>query len=212
MEASVHAYLKDCSKDESLCTRFFPAILFIELSCRLVSSTAVVRPNLEKTVYLSLGSNVGDRVSNITRAIEKLREVGRVDAVSAFFETEPVEYTDQPWFINCAVALTTSFTPAQLIRRLLEIEGEMGRRRTQKKGPREIDLDILLFGDDVIDTQELTIPHPAMHERRFVLVPLAEIASGARHPIRRQTIAELRDALPVGPPVVRRLPAKDESS
>ena len=162
-------------------------------------------------VYLSLGSNLGDRVANLAHAIELLREIGSVDAVSRLFETEPVEYTNQPWFVNCAVAVTTSLTPSHLIARLLKLEEEMGRRRNQAKGPREIDLDILLFGDDVIDTPELTVPHPAMHKRRFVLEPLAEIAPHVLHPVLRQSIEQLRDALPPGPPVVRRFPANDES-
>jgi 2-amino-4-hydroxy-6-hydroxymethyldihydropteridine diphosphokinase len=158
---------------------------------------------LYQTVYLSLGSNVGDRVANLESAIERLREIGRLDAVSSLFETEPVELTDQRWFVNCAVAITTQLDPQQLIERLLEIEKRMGRQRTQAKGPRVIDLDILLFGDDVVDTHELTIPHPAMHKRRFVLEPLAQIAPSVVHPVLRQTVAELRDSLQPGTPVVR---------
>jgi len=102
----------------------------------------------------------------------------------------------QPWFLNCAVALETELMPKQLMKAILGIEKEMGRRRTQPKGPRSIDIDILLFGNSVVDTAGLTIPHPAMHERRFVLAPLAEIAPGALHPVLKKTISELRDALP----------------
>lgn len=128
----------------------------------------------------------------------RLERVGRVLSVSSFYETEPVEFTSQPWFLNCAVALETAKPPDQLMAELLRIEQEMGRHRTQKKGPRTIDIDLLLFGGAVLDLPDLTIPHPAMHDRRFVLEPLAEIAPDARHPILNQTIRELRDALPAG--------------
>jgi 2-amino-4-hydroxy-6-hydroxymethyldihydropteridine diphosphokinase len=162
---------------------------------------------MRKRVYLSLGSNMGDRAANLQSAIEDLSHLGEVAAVSSFYETEPVEFTDQPWFLNCAVALDTEKTPAQLLRALLEIERTMGRVRTDQKGPRTIDLDILLFGDSSVNTAPLTIPHPAMHERRFVLEPLAEIAPDARHPILNKTIRELRDSLPPGQSV-RRVQAK----
>jgi 2-amino-4-hydroxy-6-hydroxymethyldihydropteridine diphosphokinase len=146
---------------------------------------------------------MGDRAANFQSAIGKLGQLGAVLAVSSFYETEPVEFTDQPWFLNCAVALDTDKTPAQLLRALLEIERTMGRLRTKQKGPRTIDLDILLFGDSSVNTAALTIPHPAMHERRFVLEPLAEIAPDARHPILNKTIRELRDSLPPGQAVRR---------
>src|SRR5438067_19510 len=106
--------------------------------------------------------------------------LGDVLAVSSFYETEPVEFTDQPWFLNCTVAVRTELTPQQFLARIQQIEHEMGRRRIQPKGPRNIDLDILLFGDSILRTPELQIPHPAMHKRTFVLEPLNEIASGAR--------------------------------
>ena len=149
-------------------------------------------------VFLSLGSNVGDREANLRDAQKRLGAVGRVTAVSSFYETEPVEFTEQPWFLNCAVALETAQTPQQLMTSILNIEEAMGRRRVWKKGPRTIDIDILLFGDAVLDSPEVTIPHPAMHERRFVLEPLAEIAPGVRHRVFDKTILELRDALPFG--------------
>lgn len=160
---------------------------------------------MRKVVYLSLGSNVGDRAANLNAAIDRIASLGKVIAVSSFYETEPVEFTAQPWFLNCAVALDTEKMPRQLLAAIFDIEKEMGRRRVQKKGPRTLDIDILLFGNSTIKTKGLTIPHPAMHERRFVLAPLAEIAPEARHPVFKRTVSELRDLLPVGQ-TVKRLP------
>jgi 2-amino-4-hydroxy-6-hydroxymethyldihydropteridine diphosphokinase len=153
---------------------------------------------VHKLVYLSLGSNLGDRSGNLQDAITRLGSLGEVLDVSSFYETEPVELLAQPWFLNCAVKLNTEKMPRQLLRGILEIEKEMGRRRGQKKGPRNIDIDILLFGNSTVETQGLTIPHPAMHKRRFVLEPLTEIAPEARHPSLKSTVRELRDALPPG--------------
>ena len=160
---------------------------------------------MKKTVYLSLGSNLGDRIANLQAAIARVRELGHIAAVSSFYETEPVDVAQQPWFVNCAVALETELMPRQLLRRLQAIEQDLGRRRLQPKGPRTIDIDILLFGSSVIDTAGLTIPHPAMHERRFVLEPLAEIVPGARHPVFKRTMRELREALPPNAGAVRRI-------
>jgi 2-amino-4-hydroxy-6-hydroxymethyldihydropteridine diphosphokinase len=148
--------------------------------------------------YLSLGSNVGDREGHLREAIQRLEIAGSVVAVSSLYETEPVDFIDQAWFLNCAVALETAQTPERLLAVLLEIEQQMGRRRTQRKGPRTIDIDILLFGDAIVDSPGLTIPHPALERRRFVLEPLAEIAPDARHPVLNKTIRELFDALPPG--------------
>jgi 2-amino-4-hydroxy-6-hydroxymethyldihydropteridine diphosphokinase len=158
---------------------------------------------MHTVTYLSLGSNVGDREAHLRDAIARLESTGHVVAVSSFYETEPVEFTQQPWFLNCAVALKTAKTPKQLMAALLRIEQKMGRRRLRKKGPRTIDIDIVLFGKMVMDSAELTVPHPAMHERRFVLEPLAEIAPEERHPLLFKTVRELRDALPSGQTVRR---------
>ena len=153
--------------------------------------------------YLSLGSNVGERAVQLHEAISRLGGAGHVVKVSSFYETEPLEFTEQPWFLNCAALLETNKTPRQLISAILRIEEKMGRRRVQKKGPRSIDIDILLFGDAVINSKELTIPHPDMHQRRFVLEPLAEIAPEAQHPLFKKTIREMLDALPPGQAVSR---------
>ena len=142
-------------------------------------------------------------LNHLRDAISRLAEPGRVLAVSSFYETEPVEFADQAWFLNCAVKLETSRTPAQLLAEILDIEQQLGRQRIQKKGPRTIDIDILLFGDIVVDTRELTIPHPAMAARRFVLEPLAEIAPEAQHPILRKNVRELLEQLPSGQAVRR---------
>ncbi len=157
------------------------------------------------TAYLSLGSNLGDRQSTLREAIRRLSDLGTVKKVSSFYETEPVEFTAQPWFVNCAVELKTDLSARDLLNGMLGIEHSMGRERTQPKGPRLIDLDILLHGESVIHEHGLTIPHPAMHERRFVLEPLAEIAPEAVHPSLKATISELLEALPRNSAGVRKL-------
>ena len=162
---------------------------------------------MKKLVYLGLGSNLGDRQANLEAALARLADLGTVTARSSFYETEPMEVPAQPWFLNAALALETELMPRQLLARLLDIERSLGRKRiaTQSKGPRTIDLDILLFGTSVVDTAGLTIPHPAMHLRRFVLEPLAEIAPDARHPVFKRSIRELRDALPKDAGAVKRI-------
>ena len=160
---------------------------------------------MHKIVYLSLGSNLGDRAVNLQTAIAQIAGLGKAVAVSSFYETEPVEMTAQPWFLNCAIKLDTEKMPRQLIAGILALEQGMGRQRKQKKGPRTIDIDVLLFGSSIIELPSLTVPHPKMHERRFVLEPLAEIAPEARHPVFRRTVRELRDALPPGQTVKKLL-------
>ena len=148
--------------------------------------------------YLSLGSNIGDREAQLRQAVTQLGALGRMAALSSIYETEPVEFTEQAWFLNCALALETAKTSQELMAEILRIEEQMGRRRVQNKGPRSIDIDILLFNDEIIASKALTIPHPAMHQRRFVLEPLAEISPDVMHPVLKKTIRELLDALPEG--------------
>jgi 2-amino-4-hydroxy-6-hydroxymethyldihydropteridine diphosphokinase len=150
---------------------------------------------MSEIAYLSLGSNLGQRQEQLRAAIERLGKLGRIVSTSFFYETQPVEVTDQPWFLNCAVALETTLSPERLLDETLKIEREMGRERTRKKGPRNIDIDILLFDDRILHSPQLIIPHPAMHQRRFVLEPVAEIAPGARHPVLKKTIRELLSEL-----------------
>jgi 2-amino-4-hydroxy-6-hydroxymethyldihydropteridine diphosphokinase len=162
--------------------------------------------SVSELAYLSLGSNLGDRAANLRAAMAELEVAGHVRAVSGFYETQPVDVPNQPWFLNCVIAIETDKTPREMLQLALSIEAAMGRLRMRDKGARNIDIDIVLFGDQVVNEPGLKIPHPAMHQRRFVLEPLVEIAPQALHPELRKTAQDLLAALPLGQgQAVRRL-------
>jgi 2-amino-4-hydroxy-6-hydroxymethyldihydropteridine diphosphokinase len=149
------------------------------------------------SIYLSLGSNVGDREANLRAAIVGLPGAGvHLTRVSSIYETEPVDYLEQDWFLNCVVEGKTEVPAEELLRELRAMEAQMGSKKAIAKGPRLIDMDILLYGDKQIKTEELQVPHPRMTLRRFVLVPLAEIAPGVRHPVSGYTAKELLEKTP----------------
>lgn len=135
------------------------------------------------TVYLSLGSNLGSRDANLKRAVERLDSPElNVVRISPIYETAPEDRPDQAWFLNLVLEAQTSLTPRRLLVRVQEVERELGRQRTEAKGPRNIDIDILLYGDQTVDQEDLKIPHPAMTRRRFVLEPLTGLAPDLCHP------------------------------
>lgn len=143
-------------------------------------------------MYLLLGANAGDRARALAQAVERLEEAGvRIGRRSSVWETEPRYFARQAWFLNQVVEGETGLLPRQLLARIKKIERAMGRRRGPRHGPREIDIDILLYGQAVVRTEELVIPHPGLEERRFALEPLAELAPDLRHPVSGRSVREM---------------------
>ena len=153
-------------------------------------------PDLTAAVYLGLGANVGNRLANLRLALARMCTFARLEAVSRLYETAPVGLTEQPPFLNAACRITTGLEPAALFRFLKNLEAEIGRRPGGPLGgPRPIDLDILLYGERVVETASLRIPHPRLAERAFVLAPLCDLTPELRHPVLGKTMRELLDAV-----------------
>ena len=148
--------------------------------------------------FISIGSNIGEKLQNCLRAISLLDNLKgcKVIKKSSFYKTEPVGYKEQDWFINCAVLIDTKLDPYELLDRLQQIEILMGREKSFKWGPRLIDLDLLLYEDIIMDEEKLTIPHPLMHKRRFVLIPISELAPDLIHPVLNKPVIEILRSLP----------------
>ena len=145
--------------------------------------------------YISIGSNLGERERNCRRAVEGISAFAGVTAVSSYYETEPVGVEDQPLFINCAIEIATDLAPRELLRKLQAIENKLGRTHKIKWGPRTIDLDIIFYGNEIINDSDLKVPHPEAHKRRFVLEPIREIAPELVHPLLKLSVTELLDSL-----------------
>lgn len=142
-------------------------------------------------VYLGLGSNLGDRQANLARALKLLGERLHIELVSSLYETEPVDYTEQPLFLNAICRAQTELGPMQLLSLVKGIEASLGRVPSFPNAPRPIDIDIIFYGGLIMETPELTIPHPRLEERAFVLIPLLEIAPDLRHPVSGENVKDL---------------------
>ena len=151
--------------------------------------------------YIGIGSNVRDKPFNCRYSVDKIDQLPgcHVTACSSIFKTEPVGVTGQDWYANCVVQVKVSQRPSKLIKGLIGIESDMGRIRKERWGPRIIDLDLLLFGQEIIESDNLIIPHPLLHKRRFVLEPLVQLAPDLMHPVLRLTLSQLLNRLPKGP-------------
>lgn len=147
------------------------------------------------TAYIGLGSNLGDRLRLLRKAVWDLSRVGALTGVSSLYETEPVGYREQPWFLNAVVVLETELSPHQLLRYMQELERAAGRQRSFPNAPRTLDLDLLLYDDLVLNEEELVLPHPRLHERAFVVVPLVEISAMIQHPVFRLPMRQLLEQL-----------------
>lgn len=156
--------------------------------------------------YIGLGSNIGDRIDIIKKSLEIINNTPdiKVKKISSFYETEPMEYKNQDWFVNAVAEIDTELSPEELLDELNKIETEIERIRTLKWGPRNIDIDILYYDQELVATSELQIPHIRMNSRPFVLIPLAEIAQDVKHPILNKTAMEMYDML-YSPSKVRKL-------
>ncbi|MDY6973357.1 MAG: 2-amino-4-hydroxy-6-hydroxymethyldihydropteridine diphosphokinase [Thermodesulfobacteriota bacterium] len=153
---------------------------------------------MRKIAYVGIGSNLGDKKGNCLKAVGLIERISglRVEARSDFFVTEPIGVEGQDWFVNAVIAVSTEKPARNLLKILLSVEADMGRKRKEKWDPRIIDLDILLFGHDVIEEEGLTVPHPLMHLRRFVLVPMVQLAPDLIHPALGKTMFQLNEDLP----------------
>jgi len=152
----------------------------------------------EHTVYISVGSNMGDKLANCKSGIRSLTSSGGnlLEKVSGFYRTEPVDFRDQDWFVNAAVRIATSLGPMALLKELQSIQLSAGRKKSRVRfGPRILDLDIIFFDDCIINTPDLIVPHPRMHKRRFVLQPICDIDSGIIHPLLKRNMRDLLDSL-----------------
>ncbi len=159
--------------------------------------------------YISVGSNIGNRLENCRKAVSAVAEIARVTAVSSVYETEPVGPKDQPDFINCAVEIETDFPPRKLLAELLSIEDSLGRVRKERWRERAVDLDIIFYGSLVMHSDDLTIPHPRAHLRRFVLKPLAEIDPAFVHPVFGASVSELLEKVEGMERVVKTAPPEE---